>query len=297
MAERYVHDRSPGPDSDGDGLTDAFEVNVLGTDPHKRDTDGDGLGDLRERDFGANPLERDTDGDGLDDGREVTIGTDPASSDTDHDRIDDRTEAMQGTASAPDRNHDGTPDWVEDARTDDLDGDGLSDGEERWLRTKMWDPNTDEDDLSDLEETVWGGMLGRSPREYNDPLPGMSRGRLGGADPRPTEGHPGMRSPEPGLVPPEEPTIGGDVPAADDPFAAEPSATATANDAYAATGPYGASDSSTPDDLETTSPEAPPAETYAADDSAYGPADSYASDGGYTDVASVDDGYTDNTLA
>ena len=36
-------------DSDGDGLSDEFEVNVVGTNPHNRDSDGDKLNDNRER--------------------------------------------------------------------------------------------------------------------------------------------------------------------------------------------------------------------------------------------------------
>ncbi|WP_227462490.1 hypothetical protein [Ilumatobacter sp. SYSU D60003] len=34
-------------DSDGDGIPDVFEREVLGTDPNKRDSDGDGLNDRR----------------------------------------------------------------------------------------------------------------------------------------------------------------------------------------------------------------------------------------------------------
>ena len=64
-------------DSDGDGLADEddrlpIDEARLGTDPHRADTDGDGLTDLAELaagiDRGANPLVRDTDGDGLLDG-------------------------------------------------------------------------------------------------------------------------------------------------------------------------------------------------------------------------------------
>ena len=58
-------------DSDGDGLSDEFEVNVVGTNPHNRDSDGDKLNDNRERDFGTNPLDDDTDGDDISDYREV----------------------------------------------------------------------------------------------------------------------------------------------------------------------------------------------------------------------------------
>ena len=35
-------------DTDGDGLSDAVEIRLTGTDTHKVDTDGDGLSDLEE---------------------------------------------------------------------------------------------------------------------------------------------------------------------------------------------------------------------------------------------------------
>lgn len=104
------------PDSDGDGLPDALEIE-LGTDPYARDTDGDGYsdffehrfrsegfdprnprapaivcGDSRDRDgdglavceeeyLGTNPLNPDSDGDGVPDGIEFILGTDPLVSD------------------------------------------------------------------------------------------------------------------------------------------------------------------------------------------------------------------------
>lgn len=47
---------APLPDFDGDGLTDAEEIGVYGTDPLKADTDGDGLDDLHEVEIGTDPL-------------------------------------------------------------------------------------------------------------------------------------------------------------------------------------------------------------------------------------------------
>jgi len=49
----YVH---TGPDSDGDGLPDAYEILVFGTDPFNPDTDGDGVSDGQEVLMGTDPL-------------------------------------------------------------------------------------------------------------------------------------------------------------------------------------------------------------------------------------------------
>ena len=64
-------------DADGDGATNADELNVLGTDPLNPDSDDDGLADGAEVLIGANPLVADTDGDGLIDGAEVASGSSP----------------------------------------------------------------------------------------------------------------------------------------------------------------------------------------------------------------------------
>ena len=45
------------PDTDLDGLTDAMEILVTGTDTHLWDTDGDGVGDLEEFLVGSDPLD------------------------------------------------------------------------------------------------------------------------------------------------------------------------------------------------------------------------------------------------
>ncbi len=102
-------------DTDGDGLSDAFELWQSHTSPLLFDTDGDGLGDglelgMRLDDTGqlshlispdailTNPLLPDTDGDGIPDGIE----------DTNHNGIQDKGET--------------------DPRKLDTDGDGISDG-------------------------------------------------------------------------------------------------------------------------------------------------------------------------
>ena len=87
-------------DSDGDGLTDAYENFVSFTDPLNPVTDGDGLPDSLELayGFGTNPLLYDTDGDGVGDGDEVAAGTNPRSGDTDRDGLTDAAELGAMTA-------------------------------------------------------------------------------------------------------------------------------------------------------------------------------------------------------
>ncbi len=68
------------PDTDGDGLTDGYEVNTSHTNPLLADTDGDGLSDGDEVNlYHTNPLLVDSDGDGAPDGWEVRTGYDPNS--------------------------------------------------------------------------------------------------------------------------------------------------------------------------------------------------------------------------
>jgi serine/threonine-protein kinase len=64
-------------DSDGDGLSDAEEAQY-GTNPHNPDSDGDGLSDGDEvNKYHTDPLVADTDGDGYSDGAEVAAGSNP----------------------------------------------------------------------------------------------------------------------------------------------------------------------------------------------------------------------------
>jgi len=67
-------------DSDGDGLADAWESD-FGLDPAVDDAlsdlDGDGLTAAEEYALGTDPSNDDTDGDGVSDGQEVSLGDDP----------------------------------------------------------------------------------------------------------------------------------------------------------------------------------------------------------------------------
>ena len=96
-------------DSDGDGLLDGIEVNLLETNPLAEDTDGNGIKDgdedfdsdgittIEEIEKGTDPFLNDTDLDGLDDGDEINIHhTDPLKNDTDSDGLDDGSEVKLG---------------------------------------------------------------------------------------------------------------------------------------------------------------------------------------------------------
>lgn len=83
-------------DSDGDGLTDSYEVQV-GTNPFDPDTDKDGLSDGEEvLNFKTDPLNPDTDWDGLKDGAEIiTYKTDALNPDTDAGGVTDGHEVIE----------------------------------------------------------------------------------------------------------------------------------------------------------------------------------------------------------
>lgn len=113
-------------DTDGDLAPDGWEV-AHGYDPTdpgdviagEADSDGDGLVDALERDvYGTNPGLADTDGDGLPDGVEVARGTNPLRGDHDRDGLVDGSD----------------PDPLHPTPLDDLDGDGIPDVyEEFWF--------------------------------------------------------------------------------------------------------------------------------------------------------------------
>ncbi len=124
-------------DSDGDGLTDQFELEI-GTDPNNPDTDSDRLSDgeevLRRN---TDPLNPDTDSDQLGDGTEVLDhNTDPLKADTEEDLLIDGEEIRLGTDPRnPDTDSDGLLDGVEtppcpDPLNPDSDGDGIIDGQD-----------------------------------------------------------------------------------------------------------------------------------------------------------------------
>ena len=130
-------------DTDGDGLSDADEVQKYGTDPTQKDSDGDGLTDSEEiKQYGTDPLSADSDGDGLSDADEIKGAsgyvTDPLAGDTDGDGMDDGDEIANGY----------NPTDPADGAADD-DGDGLTNAQELTAGTDPKNPDTDGDGWMD----------------------------------------------------------------------------------------------------------------------------------------------------
>ena len=67
------------PDTDDDGMADAWELLYFGNLARDgtSDSDSDGLTDLVESEYGTDPHSLDSDGDGFKDADEVEMGTDP----------------------------------------------------------------------------------------------------------------------------------------------------------------------------------------------------------------------------
>jgi hypothetical protein len=170
-------------DSDGDDLTDKFEItelagwtrpNALDTDQDSvsdgaEDVDGDGLTNLDEQRLGTSPTDPDTDGDGLSDGAEVARGTDPL--------VFDQPRAPPLPGEAPpivtvptdtDTDGDGLPNLMEEdngtaADNPDSDGDGLSDGDEFDRGISGLKQDTDGDGLRDDYEVAHAEDQGLDP--------------------------------------------------------------------------------------------------------------------------------------
>ena len=149
-------------DSDGDGLSDAYEL-LIGTDANKRDTDDDGLDDGFELLIGTNPLRPDSDWDFLPDGWEWNNGTNPLSSDTDGDGLSDYWEYQNGLSPTSAVGADGA--------AGDPDNDGLTNAEELMLGTHPTNQDTDNDGLSDSAEV---NIYGTDPLNPDTDLDGLS---------------------------------------------------------------------------------------------------------------------------
>ena len=126
-------------DTDNDGLTDADERDILGTDPAVADSDGDGLSDgVEVLRLGTNPLFSDSDDDGISDKVELTgfrYDNKPwylnaLNPDSNGDGLTDGAEcpALAGVSSAPASvSCDNDGDMIPDPFDYDDDGDGAPD--------------------------------------------------------------------------------------------------------------------------------------------------------------------------
>jgi len=96
-------------DTDGDGLTDGLEAGAPSSDtasspvyasvsdPNDADTDADGVSDGDEYFMDMDPRHRDTDSDGLEDGEELDFGSDPTLGNPDGDSFSDEQELERGS--------------------------------------------------------------------------------------------------------------------------------------------------------------------------------------------------------
>ena len=159
-------------DTDEDGLSDAYEILVSGTNPNAWSTLSDGIPDGWKVRYGFNPFDpsvahEDSDGDGLTNLEEYLLGTDPNNSDSDGDGLPDGLEIRIGTNPLnPDTDGDGLTDYEEyviymtNPLNPDTDGDGLPDGLEIALGTSPFYSDTDFDGLNDYREVM---ELGSNP--------------------------------------------------------------------------------------------------------------------------------------
>jgi hypothetical protein len=128
----------------------------LNTSAEKWDTDGDGLSDKFEVDYGTDPLKSDTDKDGLNDWLELRMGFDPRKSDTEGDGLSDYEEYYRGWKIY--FSYCGEPFSMmvwSDPRNPDSDGDGLTDHEEFMKTLNPRSADTDGDGTTDINETLF----------------------------------------------------------------------------------------------------------------------------------------------
>lgn len=147
-------------DTDGDGLSDGYELNTFNSDPLLADTDEDGLSDDEENTQGTNPNSADSDGDSLSDYDELnTHSTNPNLADSDSDGMNDAYEVEFGLDTNAD-----------DASLDN-DGDALTNLQEQDIGTNPSLADTDRDGLSDYDEVFAHGTLPSQEDSDGDRIP------------------------------------------------------------------------------------------------------------------------------
>ncbi len=134
------------PDTDTDGLPDAYEITAFGSTAAQAgtgDADSDTLSNQHEYQIGSNPNAPDTDGDGLSDSAEYfTRRTKVLIADTDGDGLSDGSEVNV---------------HLTNPLVADTDGDGLSDGAEvNTHGSNPLDRDSDDDDYADGFEVARG---------------------------------------------------------------------------------------------------------------------------------------------
>jgi hypothetical protein len=148
-------------DNPSGSLADAGAVFVFagpGAPPAQNDSDGDGMPDDWENQYGLNPMDpmdaaMDFDGDGLANLGEYENGTDPFNPDSDYDGIPDGWEVSHGL----------NPNWMDDAMLDS-DGDQLLNVDEFFANTDPHNADSDGDTLPD----GWEWSNGLNPNDPND---------------------------------------------------------------------------------------------------------------------------------
>ena len=134
--EKIIGSNPQDKDTDGDGLSDCVEVEILGTEPTLSDTDEDGISDgdedydedglcnKAECTYNTDLRNEDTDSDGLTDYEEISIySTNPLKKDTDNDALNDKSEVRLET----------------NPNNEDSNGNGIKDGNEIYTQDILQD--------------------------------------------------------------------------------------------------------------------------------------------------------------
>ena len=153
-------------DLDSDGLVNYLDPND--EDGPTGDSDGDGIDNETEEEFGFNPFSDDTDGDGITDDDEFGNGGQPQDSDGDGtpdvlDIDDDGDGIATADEGSADLDGDGIPNYLDN----DSDGDGIGDSLEGGTNDRDCDGNPDytdalDDGVCDLDSLLDGLLIVQS---------------------------------------------------------------------------------------------------------------------------------------